>query len=98
MLQKGKKDYDIILIGFEATGRVSRVGQVFLSSEAKNGINFAKIQSKQLDSLFAQLRTATEKNITEETIKKIVTYFQEGAFFTPISSPIHTLYIDRNLK
>ena len=98
MLQKGKKEYDIMLIGFEATGRISRVGQVFLSSEAKNGINFAKIQSKQLDSLFAQLRTATEKNVTEETEKKIAQYFQEGAFFTPISSPIHTLYIDRNLK
>ncbi len=98
MLQKGKKDYDIILVGFEATGRISRVGQVFLSSEAKNGINFAKVESKQLDTLFATLRTATEKSVTEDTERKILEYFQEGAFFTPISSPIHTLYIDRNLK
>ncbi len=48
----------MIIIGFEANGRLSRAGQVFLSSEAKNGINFSKIESTKLDALFAELRIA----------------------------------------
>ena len=49
MLKNGTKNYDAIIVGFEATGRFSRIGQIFLSTEAKNGINFAKIESKILD-------------------------------------------------
>ena len=49
MLKNGTKNYDALIVGFEATGRFSRIGQIFLSTEAKNGINFAKIESKILD-------------------------------------------------
>ncbi len=98
MLETGNKNYDYILIGFEANGRLSRVGQVFLSSEAKNGINFAKIQSKKLDTLFASLRVASGKSETESVQKEILEYMQSEWFFLALSNPIHTLYIDKNLK
>ena len=98
LLQKGEKKYDILLIGFEATGRFSRIGQIFLSSEAKTGINFSKIESKTLDGLFASLRTADTKVKTEKAMKDIGDFMQTEAFFLPISSPLHHIYIDRNLK
>lgn len=98
MLQKWEKNYDFIIVGFEASGRLSRIGQVFLSSEAKMGINFAKIESKSLDAFFANLRIANTKASVDDIIKKIQDYLDSEAFFLPISSPIHTLYIDKNLK
>lgn len=98
MLETGTKNYDYILIGFEANGRLSRVGQVFLSTEAKNGINFSKIESKKLDALFASLRVASGKLETESVQKDILNYIQSEWFFLALSSPIHTLYIDKNLK
>lgn len=98
MLESGNKNYDYIIIGFEANSRLSRVGQVFLSSEAKNGINFAKIESKKLDGLFAELRVASIKEDTMKIQKEILEYIDAEAFFIPLSSPIHTLYIDKNLK
>lgn len=98
MLQKWEKKYDILLIGFEATGRFSRIGQIFLSSEAKTWINFSKIQSKALDNLFGSLRTADTTEKTNEVMKDIGNYMQTEAFFLPISSPLHRIYIDKNLK
>ena len=98
MMQKWEKNYDLIIIGFEATGRFSRIGQIFLSTEAKNGINFAKIESKNLDALFASLRISYIKAKTDEIIGKIGDIIHNEAFFLPISSPLHTFYIDRNLK
>ncbi len=98
MMQKWEKKYDLIVIGFEANGRFSRIGQIFLSSEAKNGINFAKIESKNLDALFASLRVSYIKTKTDEIIAKIGDIIHTEAFFLPISSPLHTFYIDRNLK
>ncbi len=77
MLESGNKDYDYIIIGFEANGRLSRIGQVFLSSEAKNGINFSKIESKKLDALFASLRIASGKTETESIERDILTYMGE---------------------
>jgi hypothetical protein len=98
MLQKWEKKYDLLVIGFEANGRFSRVGQIFASSEAKKWINFSKIESKNLDALFASLRISSVKEKTDEIMKKIGDIIQSEAFFLPISSPLHTLYIDRNLK
>lgn len=97
-IQKWEKNYDILLVGFEATGRFSRVGQIFLSTEAKNGINFSKIESKTLDGLFVELRTADTNEKTQTVMQKIGAYMREEAFFLPISSPLHSFYIDRNLK
>lgn len=71
MLQKGEKNYDLLIIGFEANGRFSRIGQIFLSSEAKNGINFAKIESKSLDNLFANLRISYIPEKTKEILYQI---------------------------
>ncbi len=98
MMQKWEKKYDLIIIGFEANGRFSRIGQIFLSTEAKNGINFAKIESKNLDALFASLRVSYIKEKTDEIMGKIGDIIHSEAFFLPISSPLHTFYIDRNLK
>ena len=98
MLETGTKNYDYIIIGFEANGRLSRIGQVFLSTEAKNGINFAKIQSKKLDTLFASLRVASWKSETEWIERDILNYIQSEGLFLALSNPIHTLYIDKNLK
>jgi len=98
MLESGNKNYDYILIGFEANGRLSRIGQVFLSTEAKNGINFAKIESKKLDGLFAELRVASLQTETENIQKQILEYMQSEGFFLSLSSPLHTFYVDKNLK
>jgi hypothetical protein len=98
MLQKGEKNYDMLLIGFEANGRFSRIWQIFLSNEAKNGINFAKIESKTLDGLFANLRISYIPEETRKIMGKIGDFIQSEAFFLPISSPLHILYIDRSLK
>ncbi len=98
MLESWNKNYDMIIIGFEANGRLSRAGQVFLSTEAKNGINFSKIESKKLDALFAELRIAGTKEKTIQIQNDIIGYIESEAFFIPLSSPIHSLYIDKNLK
>lgn len=98
MLKKWEKDYDGIIVGFEANGHFSRIAQIFLSTEAKNGINFAKIESKNLDALFAAFRISYTEEKTKEIRKQIQNYLRSEAFFFPISSPIHTLYIDKNLK
>lgn len=98
MLALGKKEYDGIIVGFEANGRLSRIGQIFLSSEAKNGINFSKIESKNLDTLFAALRISSTAEKTREIEQNIQSYIEKEGFFLPISSPLHTLYIDKNLK
>lgn len=98
MLESWHKNYDMIIIGFEANGRLSRAGQVFLSSEAKNGINFSKIESTKLDALFAELRIAWTKERTTGIEGEILWYLESEAFFIPLSSPIHSLYIDKNLK
>lgn len=98
MIASGKKDYDMIIVGFEANGRFSRIGQIFLSTEAKSGINFAKIESKALDGLFASLRIASTEEKRKEVETSIQDYLDKEAFFLPISSPLHTLYIDKNLK
>jgi ABC-type transport system substrate-binding protein len=98
MLQKGEKNYDMLIIGFEANGRFSRIGQIFLASEAKKGINFAKIESKTLDGLFAALRISYIQEKTSEIVEKIGDFMQAEAFFLPISSPLHTFYVDKNLK
>ena len=98
MLESWHKNYDMIIIGFEANGRLSRAGQVFLSSEAKNGINFSKIESTKLDTLFAELRIAWTKERTTGIEGEILWYIESEAFFIPLSSPIHSLYIDKNLK
>ncbi len=98
MIANGKKDYDMIIVGFEANGRFSRIGQIFLSTEAKNGINFSKIESKVLDGLFANLRIASTEEKRAEVETSIQDYLDKEAFFLPISSPIHTLYTDKNLK
>jgi ABC-type oligopeptide transport system substrate-binding subunit len=98
LIQKGEKNYDMLIIGFEATGRFSRIGQIFLSSEAAKGINFAKIESKSLDALFGSLRTADTEEKTKDIMKKIGDFMTGEAFFLPISSPLHTIHIDKNLK
>ncbi len=88
----------MLIIGFEANGRFSRIGQIFLSSEAKKGINFAKVESKTLDALFASLRISYIKETTDTLLTKIADYMQSEAFFLPISSPLHTFSVDKNLK
>ena len=98
MLQKWEKNYDLLIIGFEANGRFSRIGQIFLSSEAKKWINFSKIESKNLDALFASLRVSYIQEKAIDILKKIGDIMHTEAFFLPISSPLHTLYIDKNLK
>ncbi len=98
MLKKWEKNYDGIIVWFEASGHFSHIAQIFLSTEAKNGINFAKIESKTLDALFAAFRVSYTQEKALEVKQKIQEYIKSEAFFFPISSPIHTLYVDKNLK
>ncbi len=98
MIKTGKKDYDILIIGIEAPGNIARIGQTFLSTEAWAWVNFSNIQSKTLDELFTTFRSTTGTGSVAEIQGKIVSIMQKESFFLPISSPLHTLYIDRNLK
>jgi nucleotide-binding universal stress UspA family protein len=98
MIQTGKKDYDIIVIGAENPGGISQLGQIFLSSEAGKGINFANIESKTLDTLFAELRGTTDETKLQAIQKKITESMQTESFFLPLARPYHRLYTDRNLK
>lgn len=98
MIKTGEKNYDMILIGVEAPGNIARIGRVFLSSEAGNGLNFSNIQSKNLDTSFEELRKTTDESWALAIEKKIVNYMNDMSFFLPISSPNHTVYIDRNIK
>ncbi len=98
MITTGKKNYDMIVIGVEAPGNIARIGQLFSSSEAGDGVNFSNIQSKNLDDLFETLRSSTLTGVVATTKKQITDLMEKESFFLPISSPMHTLYIDRNLK
>jgi ABC-type transport system substrate-binding protein len=98
IIKTGKKDYDILIIWIESPGSLSRIGQTFLSTEVPKWVNFANIQSKNLDELFANFRSTTDTgsvNLLEEKITKIM---QKESFFLPIASPYHVFYNDRNLK
>jgi ABC-type transport system substrate-binding protein len=98
IISTGKKNYDLIVLGIESPGNIARIGQLFSSNEAGNGVNFSNIQSKTLDNLFETLRSSTLTGVVADTKKQITDFMEKESFFLPLSSPIHTLYVDRNLK
>lgn len=98
MIKTGKKEYDLLLIGVEAPKNIARIGKTFHSSEAKAGVNFANIESKQLDALFASLRSTTDVGEAKRLQSEIVTFMNDVSFFLPVSSPQHVFYIDRDIK
>ncbi len=95
IIQTGKRPYDILVIGVEAGTTVSDIGKVF---RVGKWINFANIESKTLESLFEDLRVATDEKSIYEIESKILDIMRQESFFLPLSSPIHRFYIDRNLK
>jgi ABC-type transport system substrate-binding protein len=98
MIVSGKKDYDILIAWVSAGGTIAGIGQLFASSEAKKWVNFSNIESERLDTLFVELRSATTWEKIEKITNDIIEIMNSESFFFPISSPIHTLYVDRNLK
>lgn len=58
-LDKGEKNYDMILIGFETNPKRTQLSQFFESSRGAKGINFSKIKNKTLDDLFSNYKIAT---------------------------------------
>jgi len=98
IITQGDKDYDMILVGVSAPGNIARLGRAFLSTDTKSGVNFSNIQSKNLDTLFEKLRTTTEVQEALDTQQQIVNFMNDMSFFLPISSPLHRIYIDRNIK
>jgi hypothetical protein len=61
-------------------------------------VNFSNIESEKLDALFTDLRSATTPTEQKKIEKDIITIMESESFFLPISSPVHSLYTDRNLK
>lgn len=98
IIQTGKKDYDILVAWVSTAGDVAGLGQLFASSEAGKWVNFSNIESKTLDNLFIELQSSTLSWSIEQTKEKIISLMQDESFFFPLSSPIHTFYVDRNLK
>lgn len=98
IIKTGKKDYDIIIAGLSVGDSISGIGQLFDPANAGKWINLANIEVQKIPDLFGELRAAT----TQEQMKPIITEIQrimeEESFFLPIATPIHTLYVDRNLK
>ncbi|MBP9779446.1 hypothetical protein KBD33_02350 [Candidatus Gracilibacteria bacterium] len=98
LIKSGKKDYDMLVLGIETPGNIGHIGQMFLSSEAGVGVNFSNIESTKLDELFINLRTATETGSVTTITEEITHFMREESFFLPISSPMKSIFIDRNLK
>lgn len=98
MITTGKKDYDILVAWISAGDTISEIGQLFNPDEAWKGINFSNIEIPKLSLLFWELRSATLKEEIERITHEIIVIMEEESFFLPLSSPTHTLYIDRNLK
>ncbi len=98
IIKSGEKNYDIIVAWVSTSGNIAEIGQLFASNEAGKWVNFSNIESKNLDDLFIELRSSTLTGSIRETEKKITTIMQEESFFFPLSRPIRTFYVDRNLK
>jgi hypothetical protein len=98
IIKTGKKNYDILVIWIESPGSIARIGQTFASSEVPKWVNFANIQSKNLDDLFANFRSTTDTGSVALIEQKITEIMQKESFFLPIASPYHIFYNDRNLK
>ncbi len=98
LIRSGKKDYDILVLGIETPGNIGHIGQLFLSSEAGVGVNFSNIESTKLDELFMTLRTAVDADAVRKITEEITGFMREESFFLPISSPLRSIYVDRNLK
>lgn len=98
MILSWKKDYDIIIAWISAGETLSEIWQLFDPSKAWKWINLANIEIPKLATLFWDLRSATLSGQIDTIVTDILKIMGEESFFFPISSPIHTLYIDRNLK
>jgi ABC-type transport system substrate-binding protein len=98
IIKTGKKDYDILILWIETPGNIGHIGQLFLSSEADVGVNFSNIESPRLDEMFIGLRSATERDKVNGITQEITSFMREESFFLPLSSPLKTIYVDRNLK
>jgi ABC-type transport system substrate-binding protein len=98
MITSGKKDYDILIAWVSAGETLTGIGRLFASSQAGKGVNFSNIESEKLDALFTDLRSATTPTEQKKIEKDIITIMESESFFLPISSPVHSLYTDRNLK
>ncbi len=98
IIKTGKKEYDILILWIETPGNIGHIGQLFLSSEADVGVNFSNIESPRLDEMFISLRSATEKDKVNGITQEITSFMREESFFLPLSSPLKTIYVDRNLK
>lgn len=98
MITSGKKDYDVLIAGISVWEAISGIGELFSSKEAGKWVNFANITSEKLDTLFVELRSATTTEKITKITKEIIHFMEWESFFMPIASPIHSLYIDRNLK
>lgn len=98
IIKTGEKDYDILIAWVSAGDSLAGIGQLFDPKSAGKWVNFANIEIPKLVTLFWELRAATLPEKIESITTQILTVMEEESFFFPISSPIHTLYLDRNLK
>lgn len=99
MIANGERNYDLLAIGVSVEWSLSSIGQLFAASEVgKNGINFAQVENKTLDTLFGDLQSTTESTKREKIEQSIAKIMNTESFFVPISSPYHRIWIDRNIK
>lgn len=98
MIKTGKKDYDIIIAGLSTGDTLTGIGQLFDPANAGKWINLANIEIQKLPELFIALQSATTPENMDPIMKEIIWIMKEESFFFPIATPLHSLYIDRNLK
>ncbi len=98
ILQENKKPYDIILIGLEPPTSRNKILQNFLSDQADQGVNFGNTKNKELDLLIHKFHITTDEKQNQEIVQKIETFLSEKSLFIPFAQPLHTFYIDKNIK
>ncbi len=95
---KGEKNYDMILIGFETSPKRTQLSQLFDSNRAAKGVNFSKIKNKPLDDLFLKYKLAVDTAAYDTLEQNMLSIFQKESVLLPIASPLTHIDIDRNLK
>lgn len=95
LFETGKKEYDIFITGISVDGSIANIGRFF---EKGASFNFSNYSNPTLDRLFSDLKPLTDTQDIQKIESKILKIFNTHSFFFPLSSPVHRIYIDRNIK
>lgn len=96
MIQAGKYEYDILIIGFDAESR--RTGLIPFFDSSLPRVNFSRLQDKSLDALWYQYRFTTEKSALDTAETQILEKLITDAPMIPLLSKERLLLLDRDFR